>query len=1706
MPFGQLGFGRGGQKAGRLEIEVAANLEQYDRDMDRVKDMARETARESNLAWHQFSVDGQTFSLLPGLVALIAFRFRRQLIPAALAGSKALGQFASFALAKLSALAGGTGGADVIAAIGDLTTGATRGLGNLYRVLTAAEHTVSDLIGRIFFRWWVPHAARGSIAAGRAFGSLADAIRGGVAGLAASLSAGSIGGAFSGLAADVGRGAERVGLAFVAGFALAGNLAVDGLRSLAGRLSGGTVITAAFDRMLEGIRKLRFGAALQDAFAGAADGARVGLERMTRDIVFWWATGRKHLMRRLASPIESFGPTIAEAFGRGFDVVRQQIRNSLGGLILLFEEWWQGSGASMADGVGRALAPVGSAIDKVFGSAFDTARDYVRDGLSAVLIMLNQTGKSVGSAVADAVEPFVGPLRPMLNLLTAFARFVATKFSAAMSVGARAIHIFQRAWNSSFREPVLGVANVILREVTGAFEAFGNILEGVGGVLGKFGVQIAAEGRLLTAFSKVLLGTGNAFAGMGVSMGKIVAVLASVRAGLWALGGTMGLLATKEAAQFEYEFARVRTLLKDTAEVEIQRFREGVLKLARDVGIASDTINRTLYQTLSAMPQLAGDAEAAMEITGVAARVASTGFAEAETAIRAVTGILNAYNLEADQAERVADALFAAQDQGVTTFGEIAESIGRVSGLTAALGGSWTDLLAIIATVSPFIETTEVVTGIAAAEAEIISASPQVQAAARSMGIHFNGAAVEAKGLIGFLKEIAEVTEGDPDEIARLFGSRESIALIATLGQNLDELDRKMEKVSGTSGALAENVEMMNNTWRRQWETFKSLLGATFAGLGDGLDELAVNLLKFVNATIRGFASLTDAIAGFLNRMQSIDGTKVWSWLVPTNWGIRDIPEEKRLAAGDSRRKAQNEERRKENERIIEVLERHRIAQEALNEAYRREAEIEQEGPVARPEKPVSVEQRIEELNRIRSTMEKLAQEELGDTSGPDAFRQAMESVDRAMNEAVRNAIAWAEAEKLPAYEINRLYGMLVRNIGETSRAAEKAAQDARKSAAETVRQTISLFQRMEGADINMFADADSPLRQIAVEIEQLAAESERLMAELAAAGDELSVADRAAAVRMLEAQADRRNALQQQLRDMDGLLPMVEALGAGFLELAQSLPEDQMRAFSGTMADAHTAVADLAEAEDDLYIALRQHGEGSEEAKAAQAALEAAQDKMRASIKKVIEALRAAGLVTKDVADAIRILEGASGDLGDGIGDEGKSFWGWLKENAGTIEGVARGLLSVGKSLGVIGDQAEQALEGVIDLAEGIGRIASGDIVGGISQGIGGVINLVGGLFGESEADKRRREAVEANTEALKSNTQARQREIVAGAQGETLAQLQGFFADIQPDPPGVQGFVERVSREIKNVEAFKEAIREAGLSVEDVNAMLEEMGAKTRVVAEDGEITAKSLEQVAEELRSLALDDLFSGYTGQLDKLRHEIELFDLDDPAEKIRRYYDLLRESTDLDLPDFDLDTAEGRAAMEAALLEVFRGLEDLDPDQLGTLTPRELLEALGNIEGLLDEFGDDGPDSESFQIFRGITEITANRMLGTLTTIAFWAEMEAANTRLMVSLLGGSPVGSDGSTPRPNYDPDDFDREWPDREYEPGRFLPDGPRGKEPVATVTFSPTMNWEIHTTETVDTEGLKREMAVAADQVLGERFRRELKNSGVPTKRTVR
>ena len=281
---------------------------------------------------------------------------------------------------------------------------------------------------------------------------------------------------------------------------------------------------------------------------------------------------------------------------------------------------------------------------------------------------------------------------------------------------------------------------------------------------------------------------------------KVTDVGKKMTTGITAPIAGIGVASANLAMDFESAMAKVSTIADET-KVPIDELKEGIKKLSEDTGQSVTDLSEGLYQAISASVDT-GDAISFLE---TATKAAVGGFTDNATAVDGLTSVLNAYGMEAEHVDEIANQMLITQNLGKTTFGELAASIGQVAPVASALGVSTGELLSSLAvTTAQGLGTSEAMTALKAAMSNIIKPSKEAAEAAELLGIDFSVSAVEGKGWIGFLKEVRDGLRQASPEYDRLLSSVENgtakMAEMEAAGRkNTDEYKKLKQEVKSSS-------------------------------------------------------------------------------------------------------------------------------------------------------------------------------------------------------------------------------------------------------------------------------------------------------------------------------------------------------------------------------------------------------------------------------------------------------------------------------------------------------------------------------------------------------------------------------------------------------------------------------------------------------------------------------------------------------------------------------------------------------------------------------------------------------------------------------------------------------------------------------------------------------------------------------------------
>lgn len=334
-------------------------------------------------------------------------------------------------------------------------------------------------------------------------------------------------------------------------------------------------------------------------------------------------------------------------------------------------------------------------------------------------------------------------------------------------------------------------------------------------------------------------------------------------------------LAIREASQFETRMRNVNSIMKQS-ESEFRNTSEAVLDISRRVPQAATTLADGLYDIASSGFQ----GSEGLQVLEASAIAATAGMSDTATAAKSITGILNAYGMEASEAGDISDILFQTVNVGVITFEELAASVGDWVGTAAALKVPVDEASAALAAMT--------LSGIGAAEAStalnrvmqsFIKPSEDMTAQIQDLGYESGVAMVEALGLRGAVMAIEEATGGSVEETANLYREVRAIkgvlALTAADGANYASTFGAITDETARADAAQQAYEEQSKAFSVQLDLAKSSVSAvaieigTFflpamttaaevvAGLADGFSVLPGPLQTIVIA----FAGVSGAVA-----------------------------------------------------------------------------------------------------------------------------------------------------------------------------------------------------------------------------------------------------------------------------------------------------------------------------------------------------------------------------------------------------------------------------------------------------------------------------------------------------------------------------------------------------------------------------------------------------------------------------------------------------------------------------------------------------------------------------------------------------------------------------------------------------------------------------------------------------------------------------
>ena len=456
--------------------------------------------------------------------------------------------------------------------------------------------------------------------------------------------------------------------------------------------------------------------------------------------------------------------------------------------------------------------------------------------------------KAAGAAeeLDTAVEKLTDSTKDMVRVI----KDVNGKFRTANGRFVKTADVIEDASGAFY---VLGKkADEAAQKVGGVGKGFDNTRKrgiNLGQSMGALGNLLSVvPGQGAAGFSTLSGSIGTATSAMG-GLGLAVA---GATAGIAALvGAGVGLVAAvTNAGALEKRLAEVATISKDVAN-NIKGFSQEIGRLSVATRTDTGLLAEGLYQTISSGITDTSDAFKVLETSANAARA---GLTSVDVAVDAVTSAINAYGLEASDANRISDAYFKTVEQGKLRFEDIGRSIGKVAPLASQLGVGLEELLAAGAALTLTGKSlSESFTGVRGAMVAILKPTSEAADLAAELGIDFSAAALKTKGFEGFLKDLAVQTGNDVEILGKLFGEVEGLqAVLSLTGNQAETFSRSLKSIENAAGATNAAIEIQNNTFASQVALLKTQLSLVLQTIGEELLPSVTEALEDMNAALMG--------------------------------------------------------------------------------------------------------------------------------------------------------------------------------------------------------------------------------------------------------------------------------------------------------------------------------------------------------------------------------------------------------------------------------------------------------------------------------------------------------------------------------------------------------------------------------------------------------------------------------------------------------------------------------------------------------------------------------------------------------------------------------------------------------------------------------------------------------------------------------------
>lgn len=302
--------------------------------------------------------------------------------------------------------------------------------------------------------------------------------------------------------------------------------------------------------------------------------------------------------------------------------------------------------------------------------------------------------------------------------------------------------------------------------------------------------------------------------------------------------GISAAVAFAQAAKGSYNFSKefdknMREVMTISSAVSgnFEGYKDQVIKMTTEIPVAATESAKALYQIVSA----GHDGAAGMKILEASAKAAIGGVTETATAADAITTLINAYKVSADEANKISDMLFTTARLGKTTFGELGQSIAQVAPIAASYGVEMDQVLAAVATLTK--------SGTPTAQA-----MTQIRASIVGVSKVLGDGAFETRTYQEALQEVADRAGGSESKLRALIPEIEAVnGVLGLTGMNAKAAAADLADMNNSVGATEDAYRKMADGTDAQLQLLRNNITAYLRPLGESIMKTVSELASAFN-------------------------------------------------------------------------------------------------------------------------------------------------------------------------------------------------------------------------------------------------------------------------------------------------------------------------------------------------------------------------------------------------------------------------------------------------------------------------------------------------------------------------------------------------------------------------------------------------------------------------------------------------------------------------------------------------------------------------------------------------------------------------------------------------------------------------------------------------------------------------------------------